>query len=97
MTHRIGEVSVQGGECKVLAFPVPRPGCPGADRWAVRHAADETDPDFPGITVLTPYKSRFRRRREALGLAPPPVEPVGDLVMLRPDEVDTSPSEMNPA
>lgn len=50
---------------------------------------------LPEPKVLPPYKSRFRRRREALGLAAPSSEPVADLVMLRADVVDTSPCEMD--
>lgn len=66
MSYRIGDVAVQGAEPNVLAFPTPKAGCPGADRWAVKHRAER-------------------------------LVPMGDLVMLRADVVDTSPSEMNPA
>jgi hypothetical protein len=44
-------------------------------------------------------RSRIMRRRERLGLSAPASEcvPSESLVMLRPDLVDTSPCEMNPA
>lgn len=40
MPYLIGHIAVQGTEPNVLAFPTPKPGCPGADRWATKHQAE---------------------------------------------------------
>lgn len=85
MSYLIGNVEMQGEPRKVVPlFPEPKV------------VTQSDDPDFPGITMIAPYKSRFRRRREAMGLATAPHEGVCDLSMRRADVVDTAPCDLDP-